>query len=99
MKGKTSEQLFVGRRALMKVGSPVRQWLYTLEDRPKAWLTPVQYTVVSEDAPQPSTGPQYVEVTIAKVMPPYAIVRHHDGRGSVLLWLDTREVHLFLTSE
>ena len=98
MRYKHSEQLLVGRRALIRVGSPVRQWLCTLEDKPRAWLTPVRYTAASESEFEPHAKPQYVEVVIAKVMSPYAIVYHHDGRGWVRLWLDMREVHLFLTS-
>jgi hypothetical protein len=79
----------------MMVGSPVRQWMYTLEANPKAWLTPVRYAAPSEDAFERNAGARWVEVTIAKVMPPYAIVCHHDGEQLVRLWLDTREVHLF----
>ena len=84
---------------MMRVGSPVRQWIYTLEHKSVAWLTPVRYRVASEDVPKSQSEPQYVEVTIARVMPPYAIVYHHDGRGWVRLWLDTREVPLFPVSE
>ena len=83
----------------MEIGSPVRQWVYTLEDVPKPWLTPVRYSVASVDASEPTMEPQYVEVTIAKVMLPYAIVCHHAGRGWTRLWLDTREVPLFLINE
>ena len=80
---------------MIRIGSPVRQWLYTLEPEPKAWLTPTRYMAASHNASVPNGEPQYVEVEIAKVMPPYAIVYHHDGQGWVRLWLDTREVRLF----
>jgi hypothetical protein len=73
--------------------------MHTLEPQSKAWLTPTRYVPVSHDAPPPNSEPQYVEVEIARVMPPYAIVYHHDGRGWVRLWLDTREVGLFPVSE
>jgi hypothetical protein len=99
MRKRTPEQLAVGMKAMMRTGSPVRQWIYTLEHKSKAWLTPVPYTVATDDPSEPKTGPQYVEVRIARVMPPYAIVYHHDGRGWVRLWLDTREVPLFAIGE
>lgn len=79
----------------MRIGSPVRQWMYTLEANPTAWLTPTQYLAASHNASQPNDDPQYVEVEIAKVMPPYAIVHHHGRQGWVRLWLDMREVPLF----
>jgi hypothetical protein len=94
MRDRTAEHLVAGSRALMKVGSPVRQWIHTLEHKSKTWLTPVRYAVPSRYASGPSSGPQYVEVIIAEIMPPYAIVYHHNGRQWVRLWLDTREVHL-----
>jgi hypothetical protein len=99
MIGRNFEQLLVGRKALIKLGSPVRQWLCTLEDRPRKWLTPVRYPITSERRARPNTGRRYFEVTIARVMPPYAIVYHHDGRGWIRLWLDMREVDLRLTGE
>lgn len=76
----------------MKFGSPVRQWMRKLRDSSR-WLTPVHYALLSEDGLQPGCGPQ---VKIAKVMLPYAIVYHHNGRGWVKLWIDTREVPLYL---
>jgi hypothetical protein len=96
MKRRTSEHLIIGRKALLKVGSPVRQWVYTLDDVPKPWLTPVRYRAASVEAIEPTTEPQYVEVTIVKVILPFAIVCHHVGRECVRLWLDTREVPLSL---
>ena len=83
----------------MRIGSPVRQWMYTLEPKPKAWLTPTQYMAASHNASESNSEPQYVEVEIARIMPPYAIVRHHDGERWVRLWLDTREVRLLPVSE
>jgi len=89
--------LTVGSRALMKIGSPVRQWLRTLGESPKAWLTPVRY------APTPTAdlkaGLPYVEVTILQIMPPFAIVQHFNGEEWVRLWIDTREVRLFPAGE
>jgi hypothetical protein len=73
--------------------------MHTLEPQSKAWLTPTRYVPASQDAPPPNSEPQYVEVEIARLMPPYAIVYHHDDRGWVRLWLDTREVGLFPVSE
>jgi hypothetical protein len=82
-------------RAMMKVGSPVRQWMYTLDPKPKAWLTPTRYIPASRNDSDSDKRPQYVEVEVAKVMPPYAIVHHHDGEGWVRLWLDMREARLY----
>ena len=84
---------------MIKIGSPVRQWMHTLEPESKAWLTPTRYMAASHDAPASDSEPQYVEVEIAGVMPPYAIVHHHDGQGWVRLWLDMREVRLFAVSD
>jgi hypothetical protein len=99
MKRKTPKQPVVGERALMPVGSPARQWMYTLEDKPKAWLIPVRYAATTDDHSDHDAEPQYVEVTIAKLMLPYAIVYHHDGQGWIRLWIDTREVHLLPANE
>ena len=43
----------------------------------------------------PANRPEYVEVEIVKVMLPYAIAYHHDGRSWARLWFDTREVPLY----
>jgi hypothetical protein len=95
MREQIPEHFVAGMKVLMRIGSPVRQWMYTLEARPKAWLTPTRYMAASCNASMPNFGLQYVEVEIAKVMPPYAIVHHHDGQEWVRLWLDMREVQLF----
>jgi hypothetical protein len=95
MKEIAPTQLAVGMTALMKVGSPVRQWMHNLRGGKRKWLVPVQYTPPSQDGSTPLDGRQYVEVNIAKLMPPYAIVYHHNGHGWVKLWLDTREATLF----
>ncbi len=34
-------------------------------------------------------------VRIGKVMLPYVIAYHHNGRGWIKLWIDTREVPLY----
>jgi hypothetical protein len=99
MRERTPERFVAGMRAMIRIGSPVRQWMYTLEPESKAWLTPTQYMVTLHNASESNSGPQYVEVEIARVMPPYAIVYHHDCQGWVRLWLDTREVRLFAVSE
>jgi hypothetical protein len=95
MRDRTPEQLVVGKRALMKNGSPVRQWMCLLGRRSETWLTPVRYTMASKDASQPTAGPKYLEVTIARIMPPFAVVHHHNGHEWVRLWLDLREVGLY----
>ena len=94
MKAVTLKHLLVGTKVRMKVGSPVRQWMRRLRDG-RRWLTPVHYTLLSDDAQEPGGRPQYVEVKIAKVMLPYAIVHHHTRQGWVKLWIDTREVPLY----
>lgn len=99
MRKRTPQHFAAGMKAMIKIGSPVRQWMRTLEPDSKVWLTPTRCGVPSHDAPVSSGEPQYVEVEIARVMPPYAIVHHHDGQGWVRLWLDTREVRLFAVSE
>ena len=99
MRRKTPERLIVGKRALMKNGSPVRQWMSTLSRRSEQWLTPVRYALASPDASGPTAGPMYVEVTIARIMPPYAIVYHYNGHEWVRLWLDTREVRLLVIGQ
>ena len=95
MTDRTPQQLVVGMRALMKNGSCVRQWMPLLGRRAEMWLTPVRYTLASEDASQPTGGPKYLEVTVASIRPPFAIVHHHNGHEWVRLWLDLREVRLF----
>jgi hypothetical protein len=99
MKKRISQHFVAGMRVMIKAGSPVRQWMHTLEPESKAWLTPTRYMAALQNASAPNTEPQYVEVEIASVMPPYAIVYHHDGQGWVRLWLDTREVRLFRVSD
>jgi hypothetical protein len=90
MRERTPKRFLEGMKAKIRTGSPVRQWMFTLEAEPRALLTPTQYM-----APSPSNrGPEYVEVQIARIMPPYAIVYHHDGQGWVRLWLDMRQVRL-----
>jgi hypothetical protein len=42
MKQITLNKLVVGMTAMMKVGSPVRQWMRILRGGPKKWLTPVR---------------------------------------------------------
>jgi hypothetical protein len=99
MKEGTPEPLAVGARALLRVGSPVRQWLRTLGDSSETWLTPVRYGLASQYASPPKSGAQYVEVRIARITPPYAIVYHHNGHEWVRLWLDMREVRLHPAGE
>ncbi len=99
MREGTPEPLVVGARAMMKIGSPVRQWLRTLGKTSETWLTPVRYGLASQYAAPPKNGPQYVEVRIARITPPYAIVYHHNGREWVSLWVDLREVRLHAASE
>jgi hypothetical protein len=99
MRRRVPKHLVVGGKALMPVGSPVRQWMYTLEEKPKPCLIPLRYMPPAADHSSRDAGPKYIEVTIAKVTPPYAIVYHHDGQGWVRLWIDMREVHLLLASE
>jgi hypothetical protein len=74
-------------------------WIPTLEKRSEAWLTPVRYTMPPREASGPDKAPEYIKVLIIQIMPPYAIVCHHNGRQWVRLWLDAREVHLFPISE
>ncbi len=78
----------------MKNGSPARQWMQTLDRHAEKWLTPVRYTMASQDASAPPGRPKYLKVTIARVMPPFAIACHYNGREWVPLWIDTREVPL-----
>jgi hypothetical protein len=98
MRGQTPKRLVAGMRAMIQVGSPVRQWMYTLDPKPRAWLTPTRYLPTSCD-PKSGKRPQYVEVEVVKVMPPYAIVHHRDGEGWVRLWLDMREARLYSVGE
>ena len=92
MKEAALKKLVAGMTATMKIGSPVRQWMRTLRNSSRQ-LTPVHYT--PPPALEHATTPEFVEVEIAKVMLPYAIVYHHNGRGWVKLWIDTREVPLY----
>ena len=94
MKEVALKQLFVGATAMMKDGSSVRVWMRRNRDNSR-WLTPLHYTPRSDDERDPADAPQYLEVKIVKVMLPYAIAYHHNGRGWVKLWLDTREVPLY----
>lgn len=84
---------------MLKIGSPVRQWMHTLDPDSKSWLTPTRYMAASNNISVSDGEPEFVEVEITRVMPPYAIVHHHDGHGWVRLWLDMREVRLFPVSE
>ena len=90
MKKGTPDPLVVGARAMLRIGSPVRQWLHTLGQKSETWLTPVRYGLASQYTSPPQGGPQYVEVRIAKIMATYAIVDHYNGRQWVRLWLDIR---------
>jgi hypothetical protein len=94
MKEVALKQLAVGMTAMMRVGSPVRQWMRKIRDGTR-WLTPVHYTPLPDDPLEPEAGPQLVEVEIGKIMLPYATVYHDNGRGWVKLWIDTREVRLY----
>ena len=94
MKEVALKQLFVGATAMMKVGSPVRVWMRRNRDNSR-WLTPVNYVPQSGDKREPAADPQYIEVKIVKVSLPFAVAYHHNGRGWVKLWLDTREVPLY----
>lgn len=99
MRKRIPQHFVAGMKAMMRIGSPVRQWMHTLEPESKALLTPTPYMAAADNVSVSNGEPQYVEVEIAKVMPPYAIVFHHNGQGWVQLWLDTREVRLFQVSE
>ena len=94
MKEVALKQLIVGAKAMMKAGSPVRMWMRRNRDGSR-WFTPVNYIPQSDDARNPGSEPQYMKVKIAKVMFPYVVVRRHNGRGWVKLWIDTREVPLY----
>jgi hypothetical protein len=94
MKEVTLTQLVAGTKAMMKVGSPVRMWMRRLRDDSRL-LTPLPYIPQSDGQRDPANRPEYVEVEIVKVMLPYAIAYHHDGRGWARLWFDTREVPLY----
>jgi hypothetical protein len=95
MKEIAARELVVGATALMRVGSPVRRWLRVLGGRRRRWLTPVRYMPpgASRDL---DWLPQYVTVDIGMVRLPYAVMYHHDGSGWVQLWIDTRDVALYL---
>jgi hypothetical protein len=99
MRGRTPKRLVAGMRAMLQVGSPVRQWMYTLDPKPKAWLTPTRYVPASRDGVGSDGEPEYVDVEVTQVTPPYAIVYHYDGEGWVRLWLDMREVRLYAVSK
>ena len=58
-------------------------------------LTPAHYAPLSQSVVHVHWGMLYVEVKVARVMLPYAIVYHHNGHGWVRLWIDTRETALF----
>ena len=88
------KQLVAGMTARMKAGSPVRQWMRIIRDGGRR-LTPVHYIPRPENVLTSGSGQQFVEVKIARLMSPYAIVYHHNGRGWVKLWIDTREVPLY----
>ncbi len=94
MKEITARELVVGTTAMMKVGSPVRQWLRVVRGGRKRWLTPLRY-LPPQHLLQSDKLPRYVEVGIGALMLPYAIVYHHDGRDWVKLWVDTRKVTLY----
>ena len=87
-------QLVVGMTAMMKVGAPVRMWMRNLRDGSRV-LTPIHYVPRSRAVVHAQLGLRYVQVRVVKVMPPYAIVYHHNGRGWLRLWIDTRETALF----
>ena len=94
MKQVALKQLVVGMTAMMKVGAPVRMWMRNLRDGSRV-LTPIHYAPLSHAVVHAQFGLRYVQVRVAKVMLPYAIVYHHNGRGWVRLWIDTRETALF----
>ena len=94
MKEVALKQLVVGMTAMMKVGSPVRMWMRNLRSG-KRLLIPAHYAPLSEAVVHSQFGLLYLEVKVARVMLPYAIVSHHNGRGWVRLWIDTRETALF----
>jgi hypothetical protein len=97
MKEVVVTQLTAGTSAMMLVGSPVRQWVRSLRDN-RRWLTPLHYTPAIEIVLGSIDKPTYVEVKVAKVMLPYAIVCHRIGRGWMKLWIDTREVTLYAST-
>ncbi|MGO8689414.1 MAG: hypothetical protein ACLQLG_07250 [Thermoguttaceae bacterium] len=94
MKEVALKQLVVGMTALMKVGAPVRMWMRSLRTGRRI-LTPAHYAPLSQSVVHVHWGMLYVEVKVARVMLPYAIVYHHNGHGWVRLWIDTRETALF----
>ncbi len=94
MKQVALKQLVVGMAAMMKVGSPVRMWMRNLRDGSRV-LTPIHYVPRPSALVHGQLGLRYVQVKVAKVMLPYAIVYHHNGRGWLRLWIDTRETSLF----
>lgn len=98
MKQVALNQLIVGMTAMMKIASPVRLWMRNLRDGSRR-LTPAHYAPLSQAVVDSRFGLQYLEVKVVKVMLPYAIVHHHNGRGWVRLWIDTRETALFSVNE
>jgi hypothetical protein len=94
MKEIMTKELVVGTTAMMKVGSPVRQWMRVVGRGPKRWLTPLRYVPLQYSLDLDKV-PKYVEVGIGAIMMPYAIVYHRIGREWVKLWVDTREVALY----
>ncbi len=94
MKQVALNQLIVGMTAMMKSGAPVRLWMRNLHNNRRV-LTPAHYAPLSQVVAHPECGLEYLEVRVVKVMLPYAIVYHHNGRGWVRLWIDTRQTPLF----
>lgn len=99
MKEIAMAELLVGMTVLMKIGSPVRQWMLRIDGGSKKWLLPLRYTPAADNYLELTGTPRFVRVKIARIMLPYLIVLHHDGRGWIKLWLDTREVGLFASNE
>jgi len=89
------ERLAAGMAVLMQTDSPVRQWMRRHRGGSEKWLTPTHYNPSFGKIPGPTGELEYILVEVAKVMPPYVVVFHDDGDGSVTLWIDMREVTLF----
>ena len=94
MKEITARELVVGTTAMMKVGSPVRQWLRVVRRGAETMADALEVLAatafIAERQVAAIRGSGH-----RRLMLPYAIVYHHDGRDWVKLWVDTRKVTLY----
>lgn len=88
-------ELTAGMRVHADAGFPCRQWIRPLGGGRKA----AKLLTLCAFQPIDSKPSDQLQLTIMRMIRPYALVRYCDDLADMTVWIDTREVPLFCDDE